>query len=158
MFGIRLCSSCGARVFSTPGRKIKQYCNGECVSRAWRIRRAIKSGILRAHCKDCGMFLWNWQLCRVGHQVYLCSLCATHAAHSVRSRRRRLELKFGRKLPRHGICICCNDAGPLVVDHDHATGNFRGMICSSCNLGLGHFNDDPARLAAAICYLKEGMK
>ena len=42
-----------------------------------------------------------------------------------------------------------------VLDHDHTSGAARGVICSPCNLGLGHFRDNPASLAAAITYLRE---
>ena len=43
----------------------------------------------------------------------------------------------------------------LVMDHDHASGRFRGMLCNHCNRGLGHFKDDHIILEKAINYLKQ---
>lgn len=57
-----------------------------------------------------------------------------------------------------GCCAICHrpDArgrGRLHVDHDHASGRVRGLLCTNCNNGLGRFQDDPVLLASAIDYL-----
>ncbi len=39
-------------------------------------------------------------------------------------------------------------------DHDHLTGENRGLLCDSCNLGLGHFKDSVPILQQAIDYLR----
>ncbi|WP_305789012.1 endonuclease VII domain-containing protein [Symbioplanes lichenis] len=53
-----------------------------------------------------------------------------------------------------GVCAICGAADPEHVDHDHATGWVRGILCFNCNGGLGQFRDNPAHLAQAITYLK----
>lgn len=42
----------------------------------------------------------------------------------------------------------------LVIDHCHETGTFRGLLCHSCNIALGHFKDDITVLENAIDYLR----
>lgn len=56
-----------------------------------------------------------------------------------------------------GVCkICgntCSSNRSLAVDHCHKSGAVRGLLCRSCNVGLGHFKDDPKLLLLAAKYL-----
>lgn len=49
--------------------------------------------------------------------------------------------------------ICNRELDKPIVDHDHTTGSARGVLCNSCNTGIGQFGDDIAMLAKAIAYL-----
>jgi len=59
-----------------------------------------------------------------------------------------------------GVCALCKrsarevDGFILDVDHDHATGKVRALLCRLCNIGIGHFYDEPALLRAAADYLE----
>lgn len=53
-----------------------------------------------------------------------------------------------------GKCKCCHEVKRLVVDHCHTTGKIRGLLCSTCNTGLGHFRDDIEKLKLGIKYLE----
>jgi hypothetical protein len=54
-------------------------------------------------------------------------------------------------------CAICTQEVPddgWKVDHCHATGAVRGLLCNHCNLLLGHSRDNPATLLRAVEYLK----
>jgi hypothetical protein len=76
----------------------------------------------------------------------------------------RLREKYGLDLKEYeecvaaqnGLCAICKNepiGERLVVDHCHEGKFVRGLLCVNCNIGLGHFQDDPIRLMAAIGYL-----
>jgi hypothetical protein len=58
-----------------------------------------------------------------------------------------------------GACAICGEERPMTgarrpdVDHDHTTGQIRGLLCNPCNVGIAHFKDDPERLERAGRYL-----
>jgi hypothetical protein len=61
-----------------------------------------------------------------------------------------------------GLCAICakepsgvGSRAQLHIDHDHATGKVRGLLCGECNASIGLMRDDIARLQAAIEYLKK---
>jgi hypothetical protein len=49
------------------------------------------------------------------------------------------QQQFNELKARHdGCCPICGSARDLVIDHCHATGRVRDMICRSCNTAVGH--------------------
>lgn len=90
------------------------------------------------------------------------------------SRRAHIKNKYGLTLEEYdeilarGCAICGTHEGRVVgkrngspppparlcLDHDHISGKIRDALCHTCNAGLGHFADDPARLRAAAEYLE----
>ena len=55
-------------------------------------------------------------------------------------------------------CLICGYKDPkkkLSIDHDHATGRVRGLLCNHCNMAIGYLRDDPASILNAIIYLSK---
>ena len=74
-----------------------------------------------------------------------------------RRRRRgcRKEKYSGLMIAQDGKCAICGapKGEELRIDHCHATGKLRGLLCDNCNWGLGNFKDNPDLLNRAIQYL-----
>lgn len=66
-----------------------------------------------------------------------------------------------------GLCAICRgkefakkhdstkEIRDFAVDHDHKTGKVRGLLCTNCNKGLGHFQDDADLVMKAALYLEK---
>ena len=99
--------------------------------------------------------------------------CATHHRAIVKARQsaahaHRIEIRYGitesdyRAIyeAQGGTCFICQRATGktkrLAVDHNHKTGEVRGLLCGPCNRGvIGHLRDDTDALRRAITYLAE---
>ena len=113
-----------------------------------------------------------------GHQSY-CKVCTKktvreyellrgHTGPSPEENRAiRLQNKFGITIEQYdemfqeqqGRCAICNRhqiefTKRFAVDHDHALGYNRALLCSNCNVGLGLFKDNKETLENAIAYLE----
>lgn len=100
--------------------------------------------------KGLGLCRIHWTLSRI---------CIEHGV--------TLDLYLSLYNSQKGLCKICNrpclpygtgtdgrKMETMHLDHDHATGKFRGLLCGSCNSGLGYFKDKPELLSSAIEYLK----
>lgn len=98
--------------------------------------------------------------------LYAKDLCHAHYSKQRKWRSYGVDAARYQEMLREqgGVCAMCaqpetiidNPSGKtkdLAIDHDHATGKIRALLCSSCNTALGLFNDDPALLAKARDYV-----
>ena len=101
------------------------------------------AGGVKSKCRDCRRdehkdYQWARNLMRhygltveqyntmLEKQEYRCAICRRH------------QDEFGRS---------------FAVDHDHETGENRGLLCISCNRGIGYLADDAMRVLSAYLYL-----
>lgn len=89
-----------------------------------------------------------------------------------KARERSVEIRLLRKglsidLVKHveshsGKCDICGGEPDgrwktLAIDHNHETGAYRGMLCTNCNRGIGHFKENEETMRRAITYLRHSQ-
>jgi hypothetical protein len=102
-----------------------------------------------------------------------CKVCEsivrkTYKKNTLNKRKNKLKSQYNISVEEYsamynsqeGKCPICNRHQDelkvaMCVDHDHITGNVRGLLCTKCNLRLGTFNDKIEDLKAAIVYLEK---
>ena len=55
-----------------------------------------------------------------------------------------------------GVCAICkgkNNGKAFHVDHSHATGKVRGLLCSPCNMAIGRIGENIQVLQKAMSYI-----
>lgn len=163
----KACTRCGevkpATAFHVSKRGLRSWCR-ECVQTDNRERMRIRRygvsdfGLTNQQCISCGKDFLPWRR----DQLH----CSNRRCHSWTV---QLRLKFGitpdqyRALLQNqqGVCAICGavpNGKRLAVDHDHATGAVRALLCQRCNLCLGQVEDDPALMRRMIRYINQHSK
>ena len=115
-----------------------------------------------------------------GYLTRKCKVCHSQDSYNSRKKRNavrdnradydfaiRLRLKYGLTMEAYndmliaqgGGCDICG-APPLPnkrlgVDHDHATGKVRGLLCSKCNVAIGFLGESVDTMLSAIAYIEK---
>ncbi|MEV5749276.1 endonuclease VII domain-containing protein [Actinoallomurus sp. NPDC052308] len=179
----KLCPDCGLeKPASEFRRNVKRpdglgfYCR-DCVSRrekeAYRKRRERQGKAVRERveapeghkwCPGCKRVrpLNEWgrnKRSRDGYNSYCRECKNARSARDYLRKTHRLTPESVQRLiaEQGGRCLICMKAAAEHVDHDHVTGERRGVLCFNCNVALGQFKDDPWVLRRAIEYLTGGL-
>jgi hypothetical protein len=118
-----------------------------------------RNGRLQARCKPCkAAAAKQWREANKHKAI------ERYWANPAGERERHLVRKYGVTLERYtqmleqqgGACAICRKTQQRAfdVDHCHATGRVRGLLCTNCNRMIGHAADDASRLRAAAAYLE----
>jgi hypothetical protein len=162
----QICQHCTETFTYAKVTKARMYCTERC-----RMQAATRQAPVHVRQCACG----STAVARVGKPV--CPDCKVDKRDPLRERekerRRTLRLysitleRFDELLAtQHGRCAICTTDDPgrgWQIDHDHACcpgkgscGHcVRGLLCTNCNLMLGHAEDNPDRLLQAITYLQQ---
>jgi len=153
--------------FRTDGTKRCASCKQELPLESFRILvTARDAGRYRHMCRDC-------------ERTYSRNYAEEHAEEVFEG---HLKRKYGISLAEYDVlmivqedlCAICRQPekrrgsggkvglrGPktdhirrLAVNHDHITGQVRGLICHDCNVTMGFLNESPERLAQVLHYME----
>jgi len=166
-------------------RKIRGEAQKKSVLKNGYIRTPEQRERMRAG--HLGIEPWNKGTggCKNGHDpkyyvqlpsgVYYCKKCKRDNAAKYRAKnidRLRIEKRVGRYnitedylkeiwVKQNGICAICGealDSEKYRIDHDHNSGKVRGILCHSCNTGIGLLRDSPEILHNATRYLENARE
>lgn len=177
---LRMAAAATSEVQPTPRRRrrihpARQLSTEPSGSRQRLARQPIVDG--KKLCSVCGDFKPLDEFYRkaagAGGRGGQCKACSRALRNGPATRDRHLRTSYGITLAQYelmlgiqrGVCAICGQPEGLLggrrgtatlslaVDHDHATGQVRGLLCSSCNQGLGMFKHKASLLEAALRYV-----
>ena len=144
------CRECGAEVYRQRQR-----------ARGKKVRERIETPAGHKHCYTCGETKPHSEWAKASRtKDGLATACRTCMAE--RGRRSYFKRTHGLteadleelRRSQDDRCAICWERNPQHVDHDHATGRVRGLLCFPCNVALGQMRDRPAILRRGAAYLE----
>mgnify|MGYP001588477665 CR=1 FL=1 len=146
-----------------PSLKYCRYC-GQCLPRKeFYERLEMREGRIN-RCKRCCSVDQRERLIRTGRWTpkppRTIDPRARFRSHLRRTHKLRIEVYDEMVIKQLGRCPICGDAPEegLCVDHCHACGKIRGLLCEFCNWALGFAEDSVEILQSALIYLTRSAK
>jgi len=146
---------------------ICSHCKIENSSQEFYKDNNSKNG-LRSHCKPCHKDSVNRS--QIKHRDrYIKNYQKSNERHKVSGYTREWSLKEKYNISledynillvnQNNVCAICQKVSNknLQVDHDHKTGEIRGLLCWTCNMALGYLYDSTENLNTAIQYLTKSL-
>lgn len=101
-------------------------------------------------CQYCG---WSDFVFKNGRKVCAVARRELNRKYESKSRSGLTKLEAEKLKALVGSCMICDREIDLVIDHCHESLKVRGVLCNTCNIGLGMFKDSIDLLNAAANYL-----
>ena len=176
----KICIECGKKHnrWTSKYQRHSYFCSTSCYKKNWRRN---KKEISYRRCKQCNkefiltrsdkLFCSN----SCGRKHYRINNSERENINSkkwrldnpdkvkISKRRDHLKRKYGMSLEefedlskkQNRKCkICGRYMNKIDIDHNHKTGEIRGLLCNSCNRGIGHFKENTLSLIKTIKYLR----
>ena len=106
----------------------------------------------QGRCKDC----WKASYTRAWSEQYARTQRGRHLKRKYGLTEEQYEVMVQEQ---RGECYICHESPErLYVDHCHATGRTRKLLCNRCNAALGMVREDPEILGGMIRYIEEEVK
>lgn len=136
----------------------------------WAFRKCKIHGFLKFHdwyfnksnntfnCKICRLIQIKNKYCPIKRKTKLQKEKQTNRNSALKRNfgidQKDYEILLAQQNNQCAICKKPKNIKNFDIDHCHKTKKIRGLLCRSCNMGLGYFKDSPDLLKIAAHYLR----
>lgn len=109
-----------------------------------------KTGLKRIPVRVECLAAWCKRKCNDNNEHGLCGKC--------KQRFDKYQMPFQEFISLSGKCDICSSPDGWSIDHNHITGEVRGILCRSHNMGLGMIGDTIDDVKKMLAYLERNVK